>query len=128
MARLSRRDAAPLRVAGTKSADRLPKRTWIIVEGLSSLLFLALLIGIFYFMLIRPQKKRVEQHRSLVESIGVGDEIVTIGGLFGTVRSLTDDRLELEVAPGTTLRVVKSAIARKVNDDATPGQLPGEAG
>lgn len=98
------------------------------MEGLSSLLFLALLIGIFYFMLIRPQKKRVEQHRSLVESIGVGDEIVTIGGLFGTVRSLTDDRLELEVAPGTTLRVVKSAIARKVNDDATPGRLPGEAG
>lgn len=97
------------------------------MEGLSSLLFLALLIGIFYFMLIRPQKKRVEQHRELVESIGVGDEIVTIGGIYGTIRSLDDERFELEVAPGTTVRFVKSAIARKVTHDLDAGST-GEAG
>ena len=48
-------------------------------SGLSSLIFLGLLIAIFYFMLIRPQKKRAEQHRNLIDSVAVGDEIVTIG-------------------------------------------------
>ncbi len=51
--------------------------------ALTQFLFLGLLIGVFYFMLIRPQKKRAEQHRSLIESVGVGDEVVTIGGLHG---------------------------------------------
>lgn len=94
------------------------------MEG--SLLFLALLIGIFYFMLIRPQKRRVDQHRALVESISVGDEVVTIGGLHGTIRSVTDDEFELEVAPGTNLRFVKSAIARKVTADLDTGPVLGE--
>lgn len=88
------------------------------MEGLSSLIFLALLIGIFYFMLIRPQKKRVERHRSLIESLEVGDEIVTIGGLQGKVTRLGDDDFELEVAPGTTLRFIKSAVARRLTEDA----------
>jgi preprotein translocase subunit YajC len=88
------------------------------VQGqLGSLLFLIVLVGIFYFMLIRPQKRRMEQHRSLIDSVDVGDEIVTIGGLFGTVTNLSDDEFEIEVAPGVRLRFVKSAIARKVEDE-----------
>ena len=83
----------------------------------SGLIFLALMMVIFYFMLIRPQKRRADQHRSLVNSLGVGDEVVTIGGLFGTVRRLGDDELELEVAPGTTVRVLKTAVARRVTED-----------
>jgi preprotein translocase subunit YajC len=94
------------------------KRTCKFMEqGLSSLIFLALLIGIFYFMLIRPQKRRVQEHRSLVESIGVGDEVVTIGGIFGRIVSVGDDEVELEIAGGTTVRFVKSAIARRVTED-----------
>ena len=87
------------------------------MQALQSLIFLALLIGIFYFMLIRPQKRRVEAHRQLIESVGVGDEIVTIGGIFGTVSALGDDEIEVEVAPGTRLRFVKSAIARRVGEE-----------
>jgi preprotein translocase subunit YajC len=86
-------------------------------EGLPSLIFLAFLIAIFYFMLIRPQKRRVEAHRQLITSIGLGDEVVTIGGVFGTVRRLGDDDIELEIAPGTVVRFVKSAIARRVTED-----------
>lgn len=86
-------------------------------QGLSSLIFLALLIAIFYFMLIRPQKRRVEDHRRLVESIAVGDEVLTIGGMHGRIVGLTDDDVDLEIAPGTTVRFVKSAIARKTSDD-----------
>jgi preprotein translocase subunit YajC len=85
--------------------------------GLLNILFLAFLIFIFYFMLIRPQRKRVEAHRRLISSIGVGDEVVTIGGLYGTVRRMGDDEIELEVSPGTTVRFVKSAIARRLTDD-----------
>jgi preprotein translocase subunit YajC len=86
-------------------------------SGLSSLIFLGLLIAIFYFMLIRPQKKRMEQHRKLVDSIGPGDEVITMTGLYGTVRSIGDEELELEISPGTTVRFLKSAIGRRVTED-----------
>ncbi|MDQ3533174.1 MAG: preprotein translocase subunit YajC [Actinomycetota bacterium] len=87
------------------------------MEGLSALIFPALLIAIFYFMLIRPQRKRADQHRKLIESVGYGDEVVTIGGVFGIVRSLDEDEVQLEVAPGTTMRFLRTAIARRVMDD-----------
>lgn len=86
-------------------------------SGLSSLIFLGLLIAIFYFMLIRPQKKRMADHRKLVESVGPGDEIVTMTGLYGTVRTISDDDVEVEIAPGTTVRFLKSAIGRRVTED-----------
>ena len=88
------------------------------MEVLPQFLFLGLLIGVFYFMLIRPQKKRAEQHRNLIDSVAVGDEIVTIGGMHGRVTRLGDDDLEIEASPGTKLRFVKSAIARKVTEDS----------
>lgn len=73
---------------------------------------------IFYFMLIRPQKRRAEQHQQMIASVEVGDEIVTIGGLHGTVTSLDDESVQLEAAPGVTLRFVRSAIARRITEDA----------
>lgn len=87
------------------------------MQTVQSFIFLALLIGIFYFMLIRPQKRRVQQHQNLLDSISVGDEIVTIGGLHGTVRAIGDDQVEIEAAVGVSLRFVKSAIARRVTED-----------
>ena len=87
-------------------------------SGLSSLVFLGLLIGIFYFMLIRPQKKRMENHRQLVESVGIGDQVITMTGLYGTVKTIGEDDMELEIAPGTTVRFLKSAIGRRVGDEA----------
>lgn len=80
----------------------------------SGLIFLILMMVIFYFMLIRPQKRRAQQHRDLVQSLALGDEVVTIGGLLGTVARLEDEAIELEVSPGTRLRFLKSAVARKV--------------
>ena len=83
----------------------------------SSLIFIAFLIAIFYFMLIRPQKRRVQQHQQLVSSISEGDEIVTIGGIFGVVKNIAEDHVEVEISPGTTIRIVKSAIARLISDE-----------
>ncbi|MPZ69843.1 MAG: preprotein translocase subunit YajC [Actinobacteria bacterium] len=68
-------------------------------------------------MLIRPQKRRVRQHQQLVSSISEGDEIVTIGGIFGMVKVISEDHVEVEISPGTTIRIVKSAIARRVSDE-----------
>ena len=86
-------------------------------NGAGTLIFLGLMMAVFYFMLIRPQKRRVEEHRRLIDSVGVGDEVVTIGGMYGTVRSMGDEEFELEVAPGTVIRFVKSAIARRITED-----------
>ena len=86
-------------------------------QGIGQVVFLGLLIAVFYFLLIRPQKKRVEQHQKLIGSVDVGDEIVTIGGLYGTVTAMGEDEFELEPSPGTRLRFVKSAIARRVTED-----------
>ena len=101
-------------------------------QGLGQVVFLALLIAVFYFLLIRPQKKRVEQHQKLIGSVDVGDEIVTIGGLYGTVTAIGDDDFEMEPSPGMRLRFVKSAIARRVNEDvavdAEPMDDAGETG
>jgi preprotein translocase subunit YajC len=98
------------------------------VEALPNLIFLGLLIGLFYFMLIRPQKRRVDAHRSLMESTRVGDEIVTIGGMHGRVQRIDEDDVEVEIAPGTVVRFVKSAIARRVTEDEVEDESGAEGG
>lgn len=93
---------------------------------LSSLIFLAFLIAIFYFMLIRPQKKRMEEHRKLIESINIGDEVITMTGMYGRVRTIGDDDVEVEIAPGTNVRFLKSAIGRRVVEDLGTDASPAE--
>ncbi|MDQ3962615.1 MAG: preprotein translocase subunit YajC [Actinomycetota bacterium] len=76
-----------------------------------------MLIAIFYFMLIRPQKRRMNEHRQLVESVETGDTVVTMSGMYGTVKSIGEEEVELEIAPGTTVRFMKNAIGRRVTED-----------
>ncbi|HEX2850854.1 MAG TPA: preprotein translocase subunit YajC [Acidimicrobiales bacterium] len=73
-----------------------------------------LLIGLFYLLLIRPQQQRVKAQRALVSSLSVGDEIVTIGGMFGTIVDLDDDAVVVEAGPGVRLRFRRVAISGKV--------------
>jgi preprotein translocase subunit YajC len=89
------------------------------MEGLPSLIFFALFIGLLYFMMIRPQRRRMQQHRSLLDSLNEGDEVVTGSGLYGRVKRLGDEDIDLEVAPGTTLRFDKRAVIRRRNEDLT---------
>jgi preprotein translocase subunit YajC len=79
---------------------------------------LVLMGGVFYFLLIRPQQRRQRQQRELLQAVDVGDEVLTIGGIYGTVRRISDDEVTVEVAPGVELRFLKSAIARRVTMDA----------
>jgi len=88
-------------------------------SSLSLVLFLVVISASFYFLLIRPQRRRSRQQRSLLDSINVGDEVMTIGGIYGTVRGMDDESFTLEVAPQIDLRVSRSAVARKlVYEDA----------
>ncbi len=98
------------------------------MQGLDSSIIFLILVGIvFYLMLYRPNKKRIDQHRRLIESVTEGDEVVTIGGVFGTIRAVTDDEFHVEISPGTTIRLAKSAIGRRVEPDATPDADENEA-
>ena len=78
------------------------------------ILMIGLLFGVMYFMMIRPQQKRRREAEQMQSSIGPGDEVVTIGGLYGTVASIDDETVMLEVSPGVHERYARPAIARVV--------------
>ncbi|KGJ07199.1 preprotein translocase subunit YajC [Paracoccus versutus] len=83
--------------------------------GLASFLPLILIFVIMYFLMIRPQQKRVKEHRAMVEALKKGDEIVTQGGLIGKVTSVRENELEVEIAPGVKVRVIRSTVTGLVN-------------
>lgn len=72
------------------------------------------MVGAMYALLVRPQRRRLAAHRELMTELSVGDEVMTMGGLFGRIERLDDDIVALEVSPGTSIRVARSAISRKV--------------
>ena len=72
---------------------------------------LILIFVIFYFFLIRPQQKRVKDHKAMVESLKRGDEVITSGGIIGVVdRVMEDDRLEVTIGEGTKVQIIKSTV------------------
>ncbi|CAN5722857.1 hypothetical protein BH20ACT1_BH20ACT1_11940 [soil metagenome] len=84
---------------------------------MAELIPFVLLLGLMWFLLIRPQQARLRKQRELVSSIEVGQRVLTAGGLIGTVRVLTDDELLLEVSPGVEVRLIRAAITRRLDDD-----------
>ena len=72
---------------------------------------LILIFVIFYFFLIRPQQKRVKEHKVMTQNLKRGDEVITSGGIIGTVdRVLEDDRIELNISDGVKVQVIKNTI------------------
>jgi preprotein translocase subunit YajC len=92
------------------------------------LIFLAVIAVVFWFLLVRPQRRRRAEQRSLMAGISAGDEIVTAGGIFGTVRSIADDQIVLEIAPGTEVRVARQAVADVVRQTEEPPTTAEEHG
>jgi preprotein translocase subunit YajC len=82
-------------------------------------LFLIPMLLLFYALLIRPQRQQLAAHQTLVASLAENDEVITVGGVYGTIRRLDEAVVELEIAPGTTVRVARNAISRRVPDSAT---------
>jgi preprotein translocase subunit YajC len=93
---------------------------------LEPLIFLAALAAVFWFLLVRPQKRRQAQHRSMVAGLSTGDEVITAGGVFATVRTIADDHLVVEIAPGTEVRLAKEAVANVVPKPEEPPLTPEE--
>jgi preprotein translocase subunit YajC len=91
------------------------------------LLMIILLFVVLYFMMIRPQQKRRREVEQMQASLAPGDEVVTIGGLYGTVTSVDDESVTLEVAPGVRTRFVRAAIARVVTPAGKPDQAADHA-
>ena len=79
--------------------------------GLGGLLFPIILIGVMYFLMIRPQMKRAKEHRAMLEKLARGDEVLTNGGVAGTVTDIGDSFITVEIADNVRIRVQKGAIA-----------------
>ncbi|AFO87798.1 MULTISPECIES: preprotein translocase subunit YajC [Phaeobacter] len=84
--------------------------------ALAQFLPLILIFGIMYFLLIRPQQKKLKTHQSMVEALRRGDQVVTQGGIIGKVAKVKEDgEIEVEIAEGVKIRVIKSTIAQVLN-------------
>ena len=83
--------------------------------GLISLVPIILIFAIMYFLMIRPQQKKVKEHRAMVEALRRGDQVVTSGGLIGKVTKVADAEVEVELAPNVKVRVVRSTISQVVS-------------
>lgn len=83
--------------------------------GYSSLIFLGLMILVFYFLIIRPQRKRSREQQELSSSLTAGDQVRTIGGIHGTIISIDGDEVVLKVEEGK-LRVARRAVGSRVNE------------
>jgi preprotein translocase subunit YajC len=81
-----------------------------------ALIWTILLLGAFYALLVRPQRRNMAAHQALMADLHEGDEVMTMGGIFGRILRLDDDIIDLEVSPGTSVRVARSAISRKVEN------------
>ncbi len=79
--------------------------------GLSSMLLIGIMLACLYFVILRPQSKRAKEHRNLLANLQTNDEVVTIGGTYGTLVKVANDYVILAVADGTNLRFQKAAIA-----------------
>jgi preprotein translocase subunit YajC len=81
-----------------------------------ALIWMIVMLGAFYALLVRPQRRNMAAHQALMADLHEGDEVMTMGGIFGRIRRLDDDIIDLEVSPGTSVRVARSAISRKVEN------------
>ena len=85
-------------------------------SGFAQFIPLILIFVIFYFFLIRPQQKKVKQHKSMVASLKRGDEVITSGGVYGKIEKVYDeDKIDLSISENVTIQVVQSTIQSLAN-------------
>jgi len=74
--------------------------------------YFAVIALAFFLLIVLPQRRRTNAHRALLTSLELGDEVITIGGILGTIRELDDEKIQLEVAEGVVITVARNAIAQ----------------
>ena len=75
------------------------------------IVFIVLLVGVFYFLIIRPQRRQQKKHQELMQELKRGDKVITTGGIYGVVETLSDDSIVLKIESGATVRISRSSIA-----------------
>ncbi len=84
--------------------------------GPEQLIFMLGMLVLFYFLLIRPQQKRMKQHKAMVESLKRGDSVITSSGIYGRITSIEGNVLTVEIAKGTNIRILKSYVGGVANE------------
>jgi len=75
------------------------------------IIFIVLLVAIFYFLIIRPQRRQQKRHQELMLELKRGDKVITTGGIYGVVESLSEDSVVLKIESGGTIRIARNSIA-----------------
>ena len=87
---------------------------------MSAYIFILVLLALMWFMLIRPQRRRQLEAQRMLQTIEVGKEIVTAGGVYGTITAVDDDEVRVQIADGVEIRLAKRAVAGVISEDEEP--------
>jgi preprotein translocase subunit YajC len=88
------------------------------------LIFVAGLLVLFWLLIVLPQRRRRREQAALIDELGAGDEVLTLGGLLGTIHEVGEHEIVLEIAPDTRVRVAKSAVTGRIEPDAEATETP----
>lgn len=88
------------------------------------LLYLAILAVLFFVLVVRPQRRRMAARQMLIGSLEVGDEIVTAGGIFGTITAIDDETMRILIADGVEITVAREAVAARRGEEPAPPGTP----
>jgi preprotein translocase subunit YajC len=91
---------------------------------MGTVIVIVLLFALFWLVLIRPQRRQAAEQRELLTSLEPGDEIVSAGGLYGVIKSIDGDELQVEIADGLVVRMARGAVAGFVERDEGPESVP----
>jgi len=89
----------------SQATEQNPNSTWYMLA------FLVVIFALFYFVMIRPQRKRQKEQQEMTHNLQKGDKVITAGGIYGTIDSLSEDSVVIKVEGGTTLRVARGSVA-----------------
>lgn len=78
---------------------------------LPMIIFLVIIFGLFYFVMIRPQRRKQREHETMVQELQKGDRVITAGGIYGTIESLSEDNVIIKIESGATLRVARGSVS-----------------
>ena len=85
--------------------------------GIAGFLPIIILFAIFYFLLIRPQQKKAKEHKAMIANLGKGTRIVTSGGIYGTIVSIDDTTIGLEIAEKVKIKISRGNVAAQITDN-----------
>jgi preprotein translocase subunit YajC len=84
------------------------------IDMLYPIIFLVVIFGLFYFVMVRPQRRRQKEHQAMMQELQKGDRVITAGGIYGTIESVSEDSIVLKVESGTSIRIARgSVVARR---------------